>query len=228
MESKNIQPVENKLWTFANATDIEEETQEEEEEELKLSMEDQTINAELRDNYLRFLRELSGKNVKLHLFDQMKLDARFVAMQRHQDNYLVDDLKTPTCEIGHAAIRIQDTIAVCVSVDQFQPVEPEPPPPTPIYITKKPVPVDFATSAPPPLPPLAASPLIGPSKPSNAASDRQLETEVNANVNLNAADCEKKDDAASKESIWDVSDWWMTDWLTDLTDRLDMQLIIAV
>jgi len=208
MESKNIQPVENKLWTFANATDIEEETQEEEEEELKLSMEDQTINAELRDNYLRFLRELSGKNVKLHLFDQMKLDARFVAMQRHQDNYLVDDLKTPTGEIGHAAIRIQDTIAVCVSVDQFQ--SSVAPPPTPIYITKKPVPVVFATSAPP---------LIGPSKLSSnsnsnaAASDnRQVEPEANV-INVNAADCAKKeeedtekDDAASKKTIWDVSD----------------------
>ncbi|KAI1718778.1 gem-associated protein 7 (Gemin7) domain-containing protein [Ditylenchus destructor] len=85
----------------------------------QLSEEEQKANAELREQYLRFLSKLGGKKVDIHLFQHTKVRGKFVAVQSDQSHYLVDSLETPTGTMEHSALRMRDTVSISISFENF-------------------------------------------------------------------------------------------------------------
>uniref|UniRef100_A0A915EIK2 Uncharacterized protein n=1 Tax=Ditylenchus dipsaci TaxID=166011 RepID=A0A915EIK2_9BILA len=66
---------------------------------------EQKSNAELRERYIRFVSKMSEQQVDIRLFENMSLSGKFIAMQKNQEHYLVDSLKTPTGTLDHSALR---------------------------------------------------------------------------------------------------------------------------
>ncbi|CAI4228637.1 unnamed protein product [Auanema sp. JU1783] len=88
-----------------------------------LDMNDETgceIRAELRERYLRFMANISGKEAKLNMFEKTSVSGTFVAMQADGGHYIVDNLATPIGVHKSAVLRTKDTVYLSVNMNDLK------------------------------------------------------------------------------------------------------------